>query len=69
MATGPENYKEAERLLGLPAEDVKATELLLAAAQVYATLALAAATAQNIELVGLEDEQARAWEEAVSDAR
>jgi hypothetical protein len=40
--TGPEHYREAERLLGVAEEP---EDIRLAEAQVHATLALAAATA------------------------
>jgi hypothetical protein len=42
MASGPEHYREAERLLGVAEEP---EVIRLAEAQVHATLALAAATA------------------------
>jgi flavin-dependent dehydrogenase len=38
-------------------------------AQAHATLALAAATALGIRTVGITDDEAVAWYEAVSDAR
>ena len=41
---GPQHYHEAERLLGGDMQDI-------AAAQVHATLALAAATAENVQAV------------------
>jgi hypothetical protein len=49
MATGPEHYREAERIIqeafdNHSYEDIE-TQVLLAAADVHATLALAAATA------------------------
>jgi hypothetical protein len=49
MATGPENYREAERLIAEAnhvghSDPVRASGMLVAA-QVHATLALAAATA------------------------
>lgn len=43
MSSGPEHYREAERLL--KARPTAPVENVLAAAQVHATLALAAATA------------------------
>jgi hypothetical protein len=62
--TGPDHYCEAERLIGY----VKASEnapracaLLLAEAQIHATLALVAATAV------VADDEAE-WKAAVSDA-
>lgn len=48
MMTGPEHYREAERLIEPGEQDVHDLELLridIAVAQVHATLALAAATA------------------------
>ena len=45
MATGPEHYREAERLLETTGEDDHWRAYKLRAAQVHATLALAAATA------------------------
>lgn len=45
MVSGPENYKEAERLAGQLAEGAVDWEPIAATAQVHATLALAAATA------------------------
>lgn len=42
---------------------------VLARAQIHATLALAAATAANLDKVGVTDEDAIVWYEAVSDAR
>lgn len=55
--TGPEHYREAERLISLePLQRTESGELdapavaaLMAEAQVHATLALAAATAAGIE--------------------
>lgn len=50
MATGPEHYREAERLLAdadPPHEESKWDMALIAAAQVHATLALAAANGLN----------------------
>jgi hypothetical protein len=63
--TGPEHFREAERLL---TEEVfidpsgshveRTFEMTVAAAHVHATLALAAATA-----LGTSDDEARAWTE------
>ncbi len=53
---GPEHYAEAERLLS-------GDELDLAAAQVHATLALAAATAESGVL--LEPSAPAQWREAI----
>jgi hypothetical protein len=74
--TGPEHYREAERLLAgrmVPADpgmggltSAPPTDRELAAAQVHATLALAAATALNDAEVGMSHEDYRAWKQAVS---
>lgn len=53
MASGPEHFKEAERLIELveagdSSDTMLAADELLTAAQVHATLALAAASAANI---------------------
>lgn len=62
MASGPEHYAEAERLIKLSLssqehvpEDIRVNNaaLWLGEAQVHATLALAAATAANIRRNGL----------------
>ena len=50
MATGPEHYQEAERLVGLVDDGAVDWQPLAAEAQVHATLALAAATAANVVL-------------------
>jgi len=68
--TGPEHYREAERLRSrIPAlSEAQATETL-AAAQVHATLALAAATAYPAIREHLGDENnitARAWAAAAA---
>jgi len=67
--TGPEHYREAENFLirGERASDGGAT--FFAAAQVHATLALAAATAEPIALAysGREDVRIpQAWSAAIS---
>jgi hypothetical protein len=49
--TGPEHYREAERLISIPADDHG-----LRVAQIHATLALAAATAATITT-----EEAGSW--------
>jgi hypothetical protein len=75
--SGPEHYREAERLLAearVPARDRAKPGWLTAAeryamAQVHATLALAAATAEPIVTGFAGDEDtaiAAAWAEAVS---
>jgi hypothetical protein len=64
--TGPDHYREAERLLTElvsinpgGGEMHRASEVALAAAQVHATLALAAASA-----VGTSAAESRAWADA-----
>jgi hypothetical protein len=45
--TGPEHYREAERIVGLASgKDIEVARSILAEARVHATLALAAATAE-----------------------
>lgn len=71
--TGPEHYREAERLLsGAVTTDNPFPHLrpdeLLGAAQVHATLALAAATAlgargDGIRVVGMHREDLTAWDD------
>jgi hypothetical protein len=74
MATGPDHYRTAEALLQMAsdydghhgrADDAPYAheQYLLAAAQVHATLALAAATALAIEAEGAEP-QIEAWHQA-----
>lgn len=78
--TGPAHYKEAERLLaGSPVSDADRedgigprsgfwapTEMELRAAQAHATLALAAASAQNIRRNGAVDVDASGdWTEVL----
>lgn len=76
MATGPEHYREAERLLEQAAVDSRdpmrryvEDANVIAAAQVHATLALAAATAEDVVRTpagpGDHDVQ-RAWSKAIS---
>jgi len=69
MPTGPEHYREAERLLnGLKTRDGSAlfvedgNEQVLAAAQVHATLALAAATAMSGTKNGMAPVDFKAWD-------
>lgn len=73
--TGPEHYRAAERLITLAESCDWTTEVeayrgpALAAAQVHATLALAAATAEPIaqSYDGPDDTTIpRAWSEAIS---
>ena len=68
MATGPEHYREAERILAM-AEDEKNTECAVrwaGEAQVHATLALAAATALCGSPDGELDDPV-AWERAAGE--
>jgi hypothetical protein len=68
--TGPDHYREAERLI---AEQAKVTRLhddtcpeadrMLAEAQVHATLALAAATALNDNDGGMPSVDFKAWDD------
>lgn len=81
--TGPEHYREAERLIGMFVEEndrlararVSVAEgqaknsglaLIITAAQVHATLALAAASAQNIRRNGAVEIEADEWEAVLS---
>lgn len=50
--TGPEHYKETETLLAVADEGSADWEPTVARAQVHATLALAAATADPFEAAG-----------------
>ena len=63
--TGPEHYREAERLMRMAAqtENSKLATDCQQAAQVHATLALAAATALGLDL-GVADYEA--WHAAAS---
>lgn len=81
--TGPEHYKEAERLLNgaqemadeLEADVVPTTEHFVALttmatlAQAHATLALAAASAENIRNNGAVKAQVTGWAAAIGDPR
>ena len=62
--TGPEHYREAERLLNIATNDhwsrVARTEAV-PLAQVHATLALAAANAMNDAEGGMSSEDYNAW--------
>ena len=50
--TGPEHYREAEQhLAAIDGKQEKAVHVLLAKAQVHATLALAAATAAQLDTI------------------
>jgi hypothetical protein len=71
--TGPENYDEAQRLLadGLdcacPRADCEHAAVVLARAQVHATLALAAATALKVTTPeGMNSADKQAWREAAA---
>ena len=72
--TGPEHYREAERLLLVADRDVSENWAVttgeqkadvLATAQVHATLALAAATALPADYYGPDDADSTAWMEAI----
>lgn len=76
--TGPEHYRKAEDLAGqalaaLTSDDSRvsgqgrqmAHDMLISRAQVHATLALAAATAQNIRRNGALDGGTDAWAEVL----
>lgn len=67
MATGAEHYKEAERLaqVGSNASGPLAVECITAA-QVHATLALAAATATSVVLqLPISSDIAKPWAQAI----
>lgn len=73
--TGPEHYKEAERLLEFADRRVSETWAaetgeqkadVIAAAQVHATLALAAATALPADYVGSQAARLIEWTEATA---
>ena len=70
--TGPEHYRKAEEYLSVLSDEKDATDwseiirsgemsAALQAAQVHATLALAAATALNDPTIGMAETDARAW--------
>lgn len=66
--TGPEHYKEAERLAtASQGQELASAAVTLAEAQVHATLALAAATALGLQDGesdrAMLDEDANAWHE------
>ena len=70
--TGPEHYREAERLIEPGDGDVHELEMLkadVAIAQVHATLALAAATALNDSSVGMSGRDHGAWLQAAATLR
>jgi hypothetical protein len=70
--TGPEHYREAERILdeGVSYDNqehnTRCDAVLVAAAQVHATLAQAAAFAEAIELTDTDTYPGSAWAKAVS---
>jgi len=68
MATGPQHYLEAERILGETTIDLAPILISqqLLAAQVHATLALAAAAALNDGDGGTSDEDYEAWRAVAS---
>lgn len=62
--TGPEHYREAERLLEIAATEPETSRLIpyyTAAAQAHATLALAAATALQTAGVPQNGDTSHAW--------
>jgi hypothetical protein len=65
MASGPEHYREAERIVDLISIDDHYRNYHLQQAQVHATLALAAATALsgNADLPSMDED---AWIQAAS---
>ena len=64
--TGPEHYKEAERLIDLADEGAADWQPLAAEAQVHATLALAAATATSFMLqLPISSDISKPWAQAV----
>lgn len=74
MATGPEHYREAERLVAVAVrhitetpQDMRISEVSAAAAQVHATLALTAATAlAGFSSDGMSLADAKEWDKAAS---
>ena len=78
MATGPDHYRQAEHLLSqeASAKHTATADRIIAEAQVHATLALAAATAELDAYVGPDDssatgrsaEEAAAWADAFTPA-
>ena len=68
--TGPEHYREAEKLLNFSEEKVRGSEVemsLFAEAQVHATLALAAATAVALRGGTRLTREGIAWREAAGE--
>lgn len=65
MATGPEHYREAEKLLAeaMETHDGQPADTCLARAQVHAILALAAATALNDHEEGLPRSDWHVWQD------
>jgi hypothetical protein len=69
MSTGPEHYREAEILIAFAFESKGTTfegnnpeaDRMIAAAQVHATLALAAATAIRPARYGMDRAEPKAW--------
>ncbi|WP_103338760.1 hypothetical protein [Amycolatopsis sp. CA-126428] len=62
--TGPEHYREAERLIRASSGDYVEAGDALAEAQVHATLALAAATASGA-WAEMSDDESRSWDKAI----
>lgn len=69
--TGPEHYGEAERLLDAASSTLPANAVAnaLVAAQVHATLALAAATALQVGGREMSPADAEGWRKAAGKAR
>jgi hypothetical protein len=75
MASGPEHYKKAEQLLDIIArnryEQGSGSAGMLAAAQIHATLAHAAATSMHAitqgSAAGFENHSWEAWDKATAD--
>lgn len=63
---GPAHYKEAERLVALADRDDKRRDGLIRFAQVHATLALVAATAETYAEQWSGNHNGREWSEAIS---
>ena len=72
MATGPEHYQAAERLInaatseGGSANDTTIARACIALAQVHATLAQAAAAGLNDSECGKPSDDHQAWKQVVS---
>ena len=70
VVTGPEHYREAERVLAQAhTVDPEFAAYLVAKAQAHATLALAAATAQGSAALPPDGNTAGAWRTAIAAPR